>query len=1040
MKIGLDKIMNTRILLVVAAAAVVATLMSCTREVSVEVTPSEKQMTFIASFEDDGTKTAIQPDGTSVWWTGDESINIFTSSGKSAKFTSAGTEARATAEFTGAFSGSTDGDTFYAVYPYDEGNSFDNGTITLTVPSQQTAVEGTFANNLYPSIAVSDNDVFRFYHVCGGARFSVSRDDVKQVSIKAKGEIPLAGTIKAVLDDSGKPVVANCTSPSYEVTLTAPGSGCFETSKYYYTALLPGVHSAGLDLSFYLSDGRCGTYSAENPITVQRTMFGKLDSLDQGLEYKKVAEVPETVDLGLSVKWASFNVGATAPEEVGNYYAWGETEPKAQYDNSTYKWYNGKLTKYRNNTSWGGNGDFDMKGVLDEEDDAAHIVLGSKWRMPSKAELEELKAQCTCEKATVNGVNGYKFTSTINGNSLFFPCSGYLNGTELKDADEVFFRASLLSPNNSYASSINARYGSIVAVSGTPRSSGVVIRPVYGDYVHVSGLTLDKTETTISSVGGSILLTATVLPSTSTEPCINWKSSDPSILAVDDIESEDGYGVVRAKGTGTAVITAFTADGNYNDNCTITVFSEMPMPKIVDMGLSVKWASCNLGASCPEELGGHWAWGETSQKDSYSDWDYLGYNGDAARTLLGDLWHMPTAEEFEELLNNCTKQETTLNGVKGYRLTSNNNGNSIFLPHAGFWGWYHSAFEDLNGVGSEGRYWSITAEDKSKSATKASSLHINSVNAVVEEFDKFYGLSIRPVYGAQNVVEVESIGLNKESITLTVGSTTELSVVVYPPDAEFDFSTVEYHFSHPNNIDVYEASSNRLVITGLAPCNGTVYVEAGGQEFICPLRITYDYKEPEPVDLGLSVKWASCNLGAWAPDDYGCHYAWGETDVKDNYLWNNYKFRTDGDSYINVMLSKYNTISSHGPVDEKIVLDPEDDAASVNLNGRWRMPTEAELSELMGSCWWEWSELNGIGGFIVHGWGANNEEHTIFIPRAGANDEDGLRIDAGMYWSSTLDENEPSWAFAISATNTNGPFTIGIDRNLGFSIRPVYIE
>ena len=116
--------MRTRVLLVATAAAAVATLLSCTRELSVDVNHEFQEMTFTAAFADEGTKTAIQPDGTSVWWNGEESINVFSSSGKSAKFTSAGPEARATAVFTGSFSGSTDGDTFYAVYPYNEANSF----------------------------------------------------------------------------------------------------------------------------------------------------------------------------------------------------------------------------------------------------------------------------------------------------------------------------------------------------------------------------------------------------------------------------------------------------------------------------------------------------------------------------------------------------------------------------------------------------------------------------------------------------------------------------------------------------------------------------------------------------------------------------------------------------------------------------------------------------------------------------------------------------------------------------------------------------
>ena len=117
----------------------------------------------------------------------------------------------------------------------------------------------------------------------------------------------------------------------------------------------------------------------------------------------------------------------------------------------------------------------------------------------------------------------------------------------------------------------------------------------------------------------------------------------------------------------------------------------------VDLGLSVKWATCNVGASKPEEFGDHFAWGETEPKDEYSDENYMFYdviNGrtyidigsvisgtefDAARELLGEDWRMPNEEELYELLRECSWEMTTINGVKGYRVIGPNC-NSIFLP------------------------------------------------------------------------------------------------------------------------------------------------------------------------------------------------------------------------------------------------------------------------------------------------------------------------------------------------------------------------
>lgn len=133
----------------------------------------------------------------------------------------------------------------------------------------------------------------------------------------------------------------------------------------------------------------------------------------------------QAVDLGLSVKWASCNLGANAPEQIGYYFAWGETEPKTTYSWGTYKWCNGSqntLTKYCHSDK---NGLIvDKKTVLEKEDDAAYVSLGGKWRMPTVDECKELIKNTTIVRTTVNGTPGYRFTSKIAGyekTSIFIP-------------------------------------------------------------------------------------------------------------------------------------------------------------------------------------------------------------------------------------------------------------------------------------------------------------------------------------------------------------------------------------------------------------------------------------------------------------------------------------------------------------------------------------------------------------------------------------------------------------------------------------------
>lgn len=121
----------------------------------------------------------------------------------------------------------------------------------------------------------------------------------------------------------------------------------------------------------------------------------------------------EYVDLGLSsgTLWATCNVGATKPEDVGDYFAWGETRPKEEYNWETYKWCKGRYdtqTKYCTDSD---HGTVDNKSILELSDDAANVNWGGDWRMPTKEELDELHTECTWTWTTQNGVKGCKITS-----------------------------------------------------------------------------------------------------------------------------------------------------------------------------------------------------------------------------------------------------------------------------------------------------------------------------------------------------------------------------------------------------------------------------------------------------------------------------------------------------------------------------------------------------------------------------------------------------------------------------------------------------
>ena len=188
----------------------------------------------------------------------------------------------------------------------------------------------------------------------------------------------------------------------------------------------------------------------------------------------------------------------------------------------------------------------------------------------------------------------------------------------------------------------------------------------------------------------------------------------------------------------------------------------------------------------------------------------------------------------------------------------------------------------------------------------------------------------------------------------------------------------------------------------------------------------------EWVDLGLpsGTKWAACNVGATSPEEYGNYYAWGETEPKTIYDWSTYKWCNGS----NTTLTKYNTDSDYGTVDDKTVLDPEDDAAAVNWGGAWRMPTDAEWAELRENCTWTWTTKNGVNGYEVKG----TNDNSIFLPAAGyrGNDDLGYASYYGYYWSSSLYTYYPSNAWYVFF-DSGYVYRLDYYRCYGQSVRPV---
>jgi hypothetical protein len=348
----------------------------------------------------------------------------------------------------------------------------------------------------------------------------------------------------------------------------------------------------------------------------------------------------EYVDLGLSVKWATCNVGASAPLEYGNYYAWGEISCKDDYSNSSYTIYDKLPSDIGGNTKY----------------DVAAAEWGSRWRMPSVSEWQELIDNCNWTWVNLNGYNGYLVTSKINGKSIFLPAAGWLE-------------------------------------SGADDKS-----EKYGNY---------------------------------------WSAT----LSSDE--------ELTAQGLGFYDTDVYTFVDNCCDGRTIRPVLEDAKHLSVDMGLSVDWATCNVGALTPWEVGTFFAWGEILPKTEYTEensltagTDVASIQGnpayDAARVGWGGNWRMPTKDEFIELKDNCDWTWVDNDGRKGYFVTSRVNGNTIVLPVTGYCEGSAISCGDTHGV-----YWSGTENAMDMENSYGLGFYLGDMYIFCDT--RFSGICIRPV-------------------------------------------------------------------------------------------------------------------------------------------------------------------------------------------------------------------------------------------------------------------------------------------------------
>lgn len=278
-----------------AAGAAISTL-ACTREVveqDIETTANEIELTASWAQDDEsGSRTALQENGTSIWWTTGEEINAFFGTMASGKFTSTNTEPQATANFTGTLTsliGDIDTEegnaVCWAIYPYNEANTCDGQSVTMTLAHEQEAVASTFADKFFPAVAKSNSFSLAFYNICGGVRFSVTHEGVRRVIFKSNDGSPMAGKVRVGFGEDNRPQILEIVEAVDHIVVLAPESGSFTPGTYYFAALLPQTHAEGIKITLQTTDEEACNM-LDNSITVHRNAFGVLNEVDKDLRYK----------------------------------------------------------------------------------------------------------------------------------------------------------------------------------------------------------------------------------------------------------------------------------------------------------------------------------------------------------------------------------------------------------------------------------------------------------------------------------------------------------------------------------------------------------------------------------------------------------------------------------------------------------------------------------------------------------------------------------------------------------------------------------
>lgn len=733
------------------------------------------------------------------------------------------------------------------------------------------------------------------------------------------------------------------------------------------------------------------------------------------------------VDLG-PVKVMNHNLGATAPEEPGAFYAYGETKDKADYSASNYTYQGKRIAD-------------DIKGT---KYDAARALLGGLFSLPNLQEARTLIDSCTYTSTTVNGRNGLLLTSKQNSNTVFLPFAGCRDGSNMySNNSEGWLTISTMTEATGIkrwqyhiASSTNA-----MQVGDGNQYVGISVRPVISKgRLQLDGtpllvttdsaqLTYSQGKATLYGTLGELAASKTTLKAgfvTSTQPGATLK--DGTVVTL-DVAAKGSFSKTVDIPTGTALYyKAYVQAGD-----SVSYGRERQTGLVaVDLGLpsGTKWANANAYASSPELTGQFFAFADPAIKQTFSTSNYRWIDRstyllpdnlrdvqatryDPINQTLGGVWMTPSYADMQELQSNCSFTNTSLHGMPGQEVKSKKNSATIFLP---FSGWKSSSSQNYAGAiydtgatindGSSNQFQKLTNNGPGTGgcADGHTARAVWKTNATAANGTPLFirTLPARKQYDGKT--ETDTLFAVVRNIA-NGGTSNTLGFVYWPSTTTRDKGTVVSNLT---------ADKGEYISTVITPTTAgqtirfCAFVNNGTETVYGD---SLDITTVGLVDLGLSVKWANVNLGAVNEGDPGTYYTYGGT-------------------------KPYRRVEKHPVYGKDIEIGSPYDAATNNWGASYRLPSQTECQELIDNCNWTETTRNGVNGWLITSKKDGYTDKSIFLPKGGWYDSSPAYI--GNYnsteciWTSTHTGSNQ----AVDMSN-NGFYLYNGIENLGVPIRPV---